>query len=73
MLDIPIAQESEEGLDSVVVNPDNLTITLTSDQGEVKVIQCDSQQELNELGMAMRLELYHNGYNTRTTSEVEYS
>jgi len=70
MCDIPLAKEGEEELESVVVNPDDMTITLTSDKGDVKVIQCDSQDELNEFGMAMRLELYHKGYDTQTTSEA---
>ena len=70
MRDVPLAEEGEEALESVVVNPDDMTITLTSDKGDVKVIQCDSQDELNEFGMAMRLELYDKGYDTQTTSEA---
>ena len=66
---VPAAKEDEDFLEKLVVNPDDLSITLTSSSGEVKKVYFDNQQQLHSIGTEARLELYRRDYDTYTVTK----
>lgn len=67
--EVPSAEEGEDFLESLFVDPDDLSITLTSSSGEVKKVYFDDQNELHTIGTAVRYELYKRDYENQTIKE----
>ena len=70
---VPVAQEGEDFLEELVVDPDDLSITLTSSSGEVKKVYFDDQYQLHTIGNEVRYELYKREYDSRTVKEAVYN
>lgn len=64
------AADGEDYLEEVIVNSEDLTITIVSNTGETKTFNVDDQETLNRIGMEMRLALYEADFDTKTTTET---
>jgi len=71
--ELPFAKEGEDYLESLVVDPDSLSIILKSSSGEVKTVCFDTQEQLQQIGTKIRLELYNRDYDTRTTKPAVFN